>query len=386
MAQRIVYELSDAEESRLWAMWRRGETLRAIGKALGIPSGCVHRRVAQTGGLCPTPRQRSDRSLTLAEREKIACGLARGMSLRSVAASLSRPTSTVSREVDRNGGRECYRASLAEGRAWAAARRPKACRLALTPALRRLVAAKLAARWSPQQISGWLKLRFPDDQALWVSHETIYRSLFVQARGVLKKALQKQLRAPRSIRKPRRAEPKEEKRGQIVDAVPISKRPPQIEDRAVPGHWEGDLLSGAMNSHIATLVERQSRFVQLVKVEGKDTKSVVDALSKRVRRLPEALRGSLTWDRGTELADHKRFTVATKVKVYFCDPRSPWQRGTNENTNGLLRQYFPDGTVLSGYSQAQLNRVARSLNERPRKTLGFRTPAEVLADTVALTG
>ena len=385
MGKRLVYRLSFEQQAQLWALWREGRTLRAIGKVLGVPSGTVHRMVAATGGMAPPARRRAARALTLAEREEISRGLAREASLREIAAGLDRPVCTVSREVARHGGRGHYRASDADTQAWANARRPKACRLAEQPELARLVAAKLDLRWSPQQIAGWLKLRFPDDQGLWVSHETIYRSLFVQARGVLKKELQQQLRSPRSIRKPRATVEQPTTRGQIVDAIPIAQRPAQVQDRAVPGHWEGDLLSGARNSHIATLVERQSRYVDLVKVKGKDTRSVVSALTRRVRKLPANLWRTLTWDRGTELAEHKRFTVATDVKVYFCDPRSPWQRGTNENTNGLLRQYFPDGTDLSTYSQAALDRVALELNQRPRQTLGFQTPAEVLAKTVALT-
>jgi IS30 family transposase len=280
--------------------------------------------------------------------------------------------------VARHGGRSSYRATDADARTWERALRPKPCRLASLPKLRWRVAEKLALDWSPEQISGWLKREFPADEGLRVSHETIYRSLFVQARGVLKKELIGHLRAGRRMRYPKGGTTPSRLSGQIIDAISIRERPAEIEDRAVPGHWEGDLLSGANNSHMATLVERHSRFAMLIKVRGKDTVSVVAALSKQVRKLPLELRRSLTWDRGKEMANHKNFTIATDVQVYFCDPRSPWQRGSNENTNGLLRQYFPKGTDLSGYSQAYLNKVALRLNQRPRKTLGFETPADRL--------
>jgi IS30 family transposase len=298
--------------------------------------------------------------------------------MRSIAASLGRPPSTVSREIARNGGRRRYRAADAEAQAWRTARRPKQCKLARHPRLRHLVATKLRLDWSPEQIAGWLGRAFPGDVDMQVSHETIYKSLFVQARGVLERELLRHLRSRRVMRCARNASTAGQQRGRIVDAVSIRERPAEVEDRAVPGHWEGDLLSGANNSHIATLVERYSRFTKLVRVKGKDSASVVDGLSRQIRTLPADLRRTLTWDRGTELAQHHRFSVATDVKVYFCDPSSPWQRGTNENTNGLLRQYFPDGTDLSEYSQRDLNDIARRLNQRPRKTLGFLSPAEKL--------
>jgi IS30 family transposase len=244
----------------------------------------------------------------------------------------------------------------------------------------------LQDHWSPQQISGWLDAVYPDDPAMQVSHETIYKSLFIQARGVLKKELLIHLRSRRLMRRGKTAVACGQGRGQIKDAVSIRERPAEVEDRAVPGHWEGDLISGSQNSYIATLVERQSRFVMLVRVPGKDTKSVVDALVRRVAKLPAGLMASLTWDRGLEMADHKRFSIDTNVAVYFCDPRSPWQRGSNENTNGLLRQYFPKGTDLSVHSQATLDAVALKLNTRPRQTLGFATPGAMLATRVALTG
>jgi len=318
----------------------------------------------------------------LPEREEISWGLAAHQSFRQIALSLARPVSTVSREVKRHGGRDAYRASQADEQAWDWARRPKECCLVIHPRLRRLVAWKLAQQWSPKQISNWLKLRFQGQESLQVSHETIYRSLFIQARGVLKKELMAHLRTHRKMRRSKLASKEGQRRGQSVDAVSISERPVEVEDRAVPGHWEGDLISGTKNSHIATLVERQSRFTLLVKVDGKDTVSVVSALSRQVRKLPANLRKSLTWDRGGEMASHKTFTVATDVDVYFCDPRSPWQRGSNENTNSLLRQYFPDGTDLSLHSQAALNKVALRLNQRPRKTLGFMTPADKLSEAL----
>jgi IS30 family transposase len=330
-------------------------------------------------------QRRSQRVLSLAEREEISRGLAEGVSLRTIAARARRAPSTVSREVARHGGRHRYRAIGADERAWRRARGPKRCKLAMSPALRELVAAKLLLDWSPQQISGWLARTYPGRQALHVSTETIYRSLFVQARGVLRKELLVHLRSRRRIRRSRLATRKGQGRAGIVDAVSIRERPAEAEDRAVLGHWEGDLLAGSGNSHIATLVERQTRYLLLVKVPGKGSTGVVDALAAQVQTLPRQLWASLTWDRGVELAAHRRFSIATDVAVYFCDPRSPWQRGTNENTNGLLRQYFPKWTDLSIYSQADLDAVAARLNARPRKTLTYQTPAAMLAAVVAST-
>ena len=318
------------------------------------------------------------RCLSLKEREDISRGLAAGETIRAIATLLGRAPSTISREVCRNGGPECYRASRADSMAWKRARRPKACRLALSEPLRQVVAAKLMQEWSPEQIAHWLKLEFPRDDDMHLSAETIYRSLFLQTRGVLKKELLAHLRSARLMRRARNAPGRGNHGPRVPGALSIRERPAEIEDRAVPGHWEGDLLSGSNNSHIATLVERHSRFTLLVKVSGKDTTSVVAALTRKVRKLPAELRRSLTWDQGTEMAHHERFTVATNVKVYICDPRSPWQRGTNENTNGLLRQYFPHGTDLTQFTQAELDRVAIRLNQRPRKTLGFVTPAAKL--------
>jgi IS30 family transposase len=338
------------------------------------------------GGFAPAVRHRSRLALTTTEREAISRSVARGDSLRQIATQLKRAPSTISRELARNGGRPRYRAVAADRQAWKRGRRPKACRLATRPRLRAAVASKLAARWSPEQIAGWLRETFPGDADMHVSHETIYRSLFVQSRGVLKRQLLSHLRRGRRFRHSRHATTAGQTRGQIIDAVSIRERPPAIEDRAVPGHWEGDLIAGSANSHVATLVERQSRYLMLVRVRGKDTTTVVRALRRRVQRLPRGLMASLTWDRGMELAAHRAFTVATNVQVYFCDPQSPWQRGSNENTNGLLRQYFPHGTDLSRYSQAKLDAVARQLNTRPRKTLGYKTPADKLAQIVASTG
>ena len=374
------------EEAEVWKRWKRGESCVAIGRALDRDQGAVYTVVARRGGIAPPPRTRSRLALRVSEREEISRGLARGESLRQISRRLDRAASTVSREVRRHGGRRAYRAAAADGWAWTRARRPKPCRLAGSPALRWVVATKLARKWSPQQIAGWLTDTFPDAPELHVSHETIYRSLFVQSRGVLKRELITYLRRRPRIRRARQVTTARHRNHGIPDAVSIRERPAAAADRAVPGHWEGDLLTGGRNSHIATLVERHSRFVVLVRLASKDTTTVVTALTTAVRTLPAGLMTSLTWDRGRELAAHKRFTVDTHVQVYFCDPQSPWQRGTNENTNGLLRQYFPKGTDLSRYSQAHLDDVALELNTRPRKTLGYKTPAARLADTVASTG
>ncbi len=384
MVRRRGPRLTLAEKTELWRRWRRGESLNAIGRALGRIAHVVRYEVARTGGIPPPARQRSRLALTLTEREAISRGLASGTSVRQISRQLRRAPSTVSREVRRHGGRRRYRAATADAVAWARGRRPKRCRLATHPALRDAVATKLAQQWSPQQIAGWLRRAYPNDPTMHVSHETIYLSLFVQSRGVLKKALQAQLRQRHTIRRPRTAAPKSG--GYIVGAVSIRERPATVEDRAVPGHWEGDLLVGARQSYVATLVERRSRYVCLVRVSGRATRTVVQALTRHVKRLPAGLMATLTWGRGLELAAHRAFSIATGVQVYFCDPYSPWQRGTNENTNGLLRQYLPKGTDLARYTQAQLNKIARALNTRPRKTLGYRTPADILVDTVALTG
>jgi IS30 family transposase len=369
--------LAPEQMSELWRRWKAGEYLREIGKAIGRDSGTVHWHIKQRGGLAPPERVRSGRHLSLADREEISRGLGAGKSLRSIAVGLERPVSTISREVKRNGGRQAYRAVAADDSAWTRATRPKSWRLASNDRLRDAVTQKLKARWAPQQIAGWLKRAYENQPQMQVSHETIYRSLFVQAKSTLKKELVAHLRSKRQVR--RTMSTKERKQGQIVGAVSIRERPASVEDRAVPGHWEGDLIIGANNSQIATLVERHSRYVMLAKLDGKDSRTVVDALIERVTKLPQNLMQTLTWDRGTEMAQHARFTVSTDVQVYFCDPRSPWQRGTNENTNRLLRDYLPRKENLSLYSQQQLDEIAMSLNTRPRETLGFESPAERLA-------
>jgi len=379
------FGLSAIEKRDVWSRWKAGQSLHEIGRAFDKPHSCIRSVLLPRGGIPPAARRRSRLALTLAEREDISRGIASDSPLREIARRLDRATSTVSREISRHGGRPAYRAHDADCRAWDSTLRPKKCLLALNRKLRDLVASKLMRDWSPEQISGWLKTQYPDDESLRVSHETIYRSLFIQARGVLKKELLDQLRSKRRMRRSRHASASGQSRGQIVDAVSIRERPAEVEDRAVPGHWEGDLLAGAKNTYIATLVERHSRFAMLIKVPSKNTEVVVAALSQHVRKLPATLKRSLTWDRGLEMAKHKDFTVATDVKVYFCDPQSPWQRGTNENTNLLLRQYFPRGTDLSIHSQAQLDQVALRLNQRPRKTLGFKTPASKLQAIVAST-
>jgi len=378
--------LTDAQRRELWERWKAGDSISDIGRALCKHPGSIHGVLALGGGIYRPERKRAPGALTMPEREHISRGLAAGCSCRQIAAEIGRSPSTVSREIARNGGMSRYRAVPADERAWEMARRPKQCALALNPELAQLVACKLALQWSPQQIAGWLRREHPGSESMQVSHETIYRSLFVQARGVLKKELMAHLRTRRSMRRARAGLAKDSPRGQITDAVSIRERPAQIEDRALPGHWEGDLVSGAKNSHIATLVERHSRFALLVQVDGKDTASVVQALTREVKRLPEGLMKSLTWDRGMELAQHRTFSMAKDVDVFFCDPRSPWQRGTNENTNGLVRQYLPKGADLSIYSQADLDPIAMRLNTRPRKTLNYETPASRLQRAVAATG
>src|SRR5277367_2528553 len=379
------FGLSVIEKSDVWSRWKAGQSLHEIGRVFDKPHSSIRCLLLPRGGIPPAARRRSRLALTLAEREDISRGLASGSSFREIARHLDRAASTVSREVTHHGGRPVYRAHEADEQAWDSALRPKQCLLALHARLREIVASKLILDWSPEQISGWLKTEYPDDGSMHVSHETIYRSLFIQARGVLKKELMDHLRSKRRMRRSRHATVSGQSRGQIVDALSIRQRPAEVEDRAIPGHWEGDLLAGGKNSYIATLVERHSRFALLIKVPSKETAAVVAALSQHVRKLPASLKRSLTWDRGLEMAKHKQFTVATNVQVYFCDPQSPWQRGSNENTNLLLRQYFPRGTDLSGFSQAQLDHVSLRLNQRPRKTLGFETPASKLRASVAST-
>lgn len=385
MAYRTRIKYTTEQKNEIWDRWQRGESQSSIGRLFDRESSSIFGLLSPSGGIRPAPRTRSKLSLTLSEREEISRGIVKQFSLRTIATQLKRSPSTISREIKRNGGYDYYRATTAEQSAWDRACRPKKCKLACYPSLSRKVAKKMMINWSPEQIAGWLKRTYPNDESSQVSHETIYRSLFIQTRGVLKKELQQYLRTQRAIRRSKHASLKKKGLGKIKDAVSISDRPASVEDRAVPGHWEGDLIAGSKNSYIATLVERHSRYVIMVKVKQKTTEAVVSALIKQSKKLPDELYKSLTWDRGSELADHKRFTLETNIDVYFCDPRSPWQRGSNENTNRLIRQYFPKGTDLSVHSQTKLNAVARQLNERPRKTLGFETPAERFSACVAST-
>jgi IS30 family transposase len=378
----VARPLTEQDKVEIWDLVMAGGTHGRVGKQVGRHTAVVQHLIAATGGVRPRARCRGVDRLTLPEREDIAAGVAAGLSVRAIAGSLGRAPSTVSRELSRNGGRQHYRPSRAEQAAWERAARPKPCKLALNPVLREYVANGLRQRWSPEQITGWLKVEFPHDPELRVSHETIYLSLFVQSKGLLRKELSKELRTGRGVRRAGRISVRGQGRGKIVDALHISERPAEAEDRAVPGHWEGDMVSGAANTHIATLVERSSRFVMLVKLENKTTDCVIAALTAKVQELPEQIRRSLTWDRGLEMAQHKRFTIDTGVQVYFCDPKSPWQRGTNENTNGLLRQYLPHGTNLRAFTQEQLDDIAASLNSRPRKTLGFMTPSAKLSEAL----
>jgi IS30 family transposase len=375
-----------AQSAELWRRWREGESVTSIGRALGRGHTSVLAHIGPTGGIKPPARRRSARALSLGEREEISRGIVEGRSFRAIAKVLGRAASTVSREINRNGGSRRYRAAAADKLAWKEALRPKPCKLAIHGQLRHTVARKLELNWSPEQIAGWLKRTWPGNEARCVSHETIYRSLYVQARGVLKKELIEHLRSRRVMRRSRHATTKADQRGSIPGAVSISERPASIEDRAVPGHWEGDLLCGSKNSYIVTLVERHSRYVMLARIPSRHTQTVIDALIRQAKKLPDELYKSLTWDRGHELADHKRFSMETNISVFFCDPQSPWQRGSNENTNRLLRQYFPRQTDLAPYSQAELNKVARQLNQRPRKTLDFQSPAERFNECVASTG
>jgi IS30 family transposase len=386
MKQRPRIYYTETQKALMWDRWQKGESLQQIAQLFDRNHGSIQRILAESGGIRPAQRRRSRLALTLAEREEISRAVVAGQSIRSIATTLERAPSTISLEIKRNGDRETYRASEADQTAWDRAHRPKTCKLVENRTLAHIVAGKLQMRWSPEQIAGWLKHTYPDDENDQVSHETIYRSLYIQARGALKKELVQHLRRTRVMRRSRHHTQKTDNHGRITDTVSISERPAAVADRAVPGHWEGDLLCGSGNSQIATLVERHTRYVMLVKVERKDTETVINALIKQARKLPQELYKSLTWDRGSEMADHKRFTLATDIQVYFCDPQNPWQRGTNENTNGLLRQYFPKGTDLSAYSQAKLNGVARQLNQRPRKTLNYETPAERFNQCVASTG
>ena len=363
-------------KATIWSKYEQGESLWAIARSIDRPSSSIYRLLAPTGGIRPLARKRSGIALTLIEREEISRGIVLGLSVRAIAWALGRSPSTISREINRNGGYGNYRAALADRAAWDRAHRPKQCKLARNRALQRKVEMKLRLQWSPQQIAGWLKNEYPGQEDHQVSHETIYRSLFIQARGVLKKELQLYLRSKRTIRRAKTSSLKGGGLGSIPGAISIRERPAEVEDRAVPGHWEGDLIEGAGGSCIATLVERHSRYVMLAKLDNKKTETVIAALIKQSKKLPSELYKSLTWDRGKELTAHQKFSLATDIKVYFCDPQSPWQRGSNENTNRLLRDYLPKGSDLSEHSQTTLNKIARQLNERPRKTLQYETPAE----------
>ena len=374
--------LSAAEQDEVWARWRQGESLRLIARRLGKRGPSIRAFVLQTGGVQQRPPQRAGRSLTAAEREEISRGVAAGEPCRQIAARLGRASSTVSRELARNGGPGRYRAQAADAAAFRRAQRPKPAKLVIQPRLRAVVEQKLALRWSPQQIAGWLPLAYPQDPVMRVSHETIYLSLFVQSRGALRRELQRCLRTGRAMRYPR-SKRLPQGRGQLRDTVHISQRPAEAADRAVPGHWEGDLVFGRRPSAVGTLVERQSRYVMLFPLpEGVTAQQVRPALTAAVLRLPQQLRRSLTWDQGREMAEHTQFTVDSGVQVYFCDPRSPWQRGTNENTNGLLRQYLAKGADLRQLDQAALDAIAAELNGRPRQTLGFKTPSQALAEAL----
>ena len=385
MKHRTRIYFSAAQRAGIWDRWQRGESMSSIGRLFERQSSSIYSILKRSGGIRPPKRKRSRLALSLSEREEISRGLASKQSIRSIARRLERSPSTISRAINRNGGYDGYRASPSDQAAWDRAHRPKRCKLSSHRSLANAVAAKLNQQWSPQQIAGWLKRQHPDREQERVSHETIYRSLYIQTRGVLKKELQECLRTKRAIRRSGRSSLKRQGLGKITNAVSISERPAAVEDRAVPGHWEGDLIGGTKNSYIATLVERQSRYVMLAKIEKKTAETVAAALIKHAQQLPTELYQSLTWDRGTEMANHRQFTLATNIAVYFCDPKSPWQRGSNENTNRLLRQYFPKGTDLSIYTQAQLNKVARQLNERPRKTLEYETPAGKFHACVAAT-
>jgi IS30 family transposase len=375
--------LSETVKDAIWKLRAEGLSDREIGRRLGLARGSVSNHLARTGGIRPRARRRPERCLSLKEREEISRAIARGHSGRAIARALGRSHTTIAREINRCGGRERYRAHAADREAWRRSQRPRQTKLELCCELRRVVCERLEEDCSPEQISGWLRLAYPDNEAMQVSHETIYRALYVQARGTLKRELTRHLRRGRSRRYARSQSSKSQGQGKLTGMVMISERPPEVEDRALPGHWEGDLLMGGRTSAIATLVERHTRYCQLVALpDGSGAVEVCDALKQSIATLPAQLRRSLTWDQGKEMSEHRRFAVESGVQVYFCDPQSPWQRGSNENTNGLLRQYFPKGETLVGVSQERLDEVAEKLNGRPRKTLGFASPAEKLAELI----
>lgn len=367
------------QQETMWQLWSQGKSLSEIGRQLNKHAGSVFCYLQKSGGIKPSPPKRSARDLSLLEREEISRGLSANLSFRAIARNLTRATSTVSREINRNGGLSKYRAVAADKRAWMKAKRPKTCKLNDAANLRAIVSDKLASKWSPEQVAGWLKQTYPKASAMHISHETLYKTLFIQSRGALKKELLRQLRTQRVMRQSKHFNTKGNARGGIIDAVSIHDRPEEVNDRIIPGHWEGDLICGTQKSYIATLVERSSRYTLLVKLTGNDTYAVVSAITQKVIELPQQLKKSLTWDRGMELAQHKLFTIDTDIKVYFCDPKSPWQKGTNENTNKLLRQYMPKKTDLSVYSQEQLDMMAEELNDRPRKTLNFLSPSQKIS-------
>lgn len=382
--KRIYY--TPEQKAIIWDRYKQGDSLHEIARMFDRYHSSIMPTIYQTGGFRPPVRKRHKLSLSLDEREEISRGLAEKCSIREIAKKISRAPSTVSREIRRHGGLTNYRAAKADKKAWDNALRPKACKLSQNPTLCKIIAEKMHRGWSPEQIAGWLKRNYPDAQEMNVSHETIYKTLFIQTRGALKKELQQYLRSRRTVRKSRTTSLKGKGLGSIPNAAPISERPSTVADRAIPGHWEGDLIQGSKNSYIVTLVERHSRYVMLAKISDNKTATVIAALIKQAQQLPSELYKTLTWDRGVEMTNHAVFTVATDIQVYFCDPQSPWQRGSNENTNRLLRQYFPKGTDLSVHSQQRLNSIARQLNERPRKTLGYESPAERFNQCVASTG
>jgi IS30 family transposase len=378
---------SEEDQQTIWDMQEAGVPVKRIAKHLERQNCSVRKFIAGHGGQRPTDRQRSELRLSLEEREEISRGLAAGLSIRSIAEELDRSPSTVCREVNANGGRRKYRALQADRDAERRALRPKRAKLSQCRRLRTTVERKLEARWSPQQISAWLAETYPDDPEMQVSHETIYQSLFVQSRGALRKELHSCLRTGRAMRRAKAYTKGGIGQGQLTNMVMISERPAEVADRAVPGHWEGDLIFGRKMTSIGTLVERHTRYVILLKLpNGHGAAAVRKAMTKRILTLPAQLRRSITWDQGKEMAEHVQFTVDTGVQIYFCDPKSPWQRGSNENTNGLLRQYLPKSSDLSQCTQRELDAIARSLNTRPRQTLGWMTPSKAFAEAVALTG
>jgi IS30 family transposase len=383
MAHGDYEKLTPEAIEELWVRLRSGKAAKPAARELGLGTSTVRAYLLRCGGIRPEPRRRAAGWLTFAEREEISRGLAAGHSLRRIAAGLARAPSTISREVAANGGARRYRAARADRQAWSRAARPKPCKLATHLVLRDMVEEKLQRRWSPQQIAGWLKLAFPTSPEMQVSHETIYRTLFVQSRGALRRELTRYLRTGRVIRRPKGVR-MPDGRGGRPNILHISERPAEAKDRAVPGHWEGDLVFGKNMSPVATLVERSTRFVMLVALPSGNHQAdvVADALTAAITTLPEQLAKTLTWDQGHEMADHQRFTIQTGVQVYFCDPKSPWQRGSNENTNGLLRQYLPRRLDFRTLTQADLDAIAQELNERPRQTLGFKTPSQALAEVL----